>query len=219
MCVNYSHTKTKGTRLFARRLGVEPDLFRFGADFGPGSTISIVTGSEAGNRVRDAIWWLYLQQTDSGLKPQKDYFSVNTRYDKLARKPEYRTHRCIVPATAIVESQDGKRPHLLEPAGGSVMALGGLWKEWTDKTTGEAVYSASVITLPGHPALASVHRKSIPLWLPEEAFDRWLDPYIQDPAGLQDLLEPTLRADLVATPIKKARNKTPIGEPFRITAE
>lgn len=217
MCVEYSHTKIKGTQLFTKRLGLDVDAFRFGPSFGPGSTISIVTGGQDDNMVRDAIWWLYLEQTDSGLKPHKKYFSVNTRYDKLEKKPEYKTHRCIVPASAIVESQDGKNPHLLEPADGSVMALGGLWKEWVDKVSGEVVNSASVITVPGHPALEDIHRKSMPLWLPEDAFDQWLDPGMTDIRVFGDLLQADFQEDLKATPIDRARQKNPIGKPFIIS--
>ncbi len=103
---------------------------RYGNDFGPGSTISIVVERDNTRQARDAIWWLYLQQTGQGLKPHKDYFSVNTRYDKLPKKAEYRKSRCIVPATAFVESQDGKRPHLLEPAHGNRHDAGSTKVEW-----------------------------------------------------------------------------------------
>mgnify|MGYP003722096601 FL=1 len=60
------------------------------------------------------------------------------------------------------------------------LPLGGLYKEWTDKVTGEEVTSASIITLPGIPALEQIHRKSTPLWLPEEAYDSWLSPEVTD---------------------------------------
>ena len=163
-----------------------------------------------------AIWWLFLQQTQGGLKPHPDYFSVNTNYKKLPKRPEFKTHRCIVPATAIVESQDGKNPHILEPADGSAFALGGLWKEWVDKTSGEVVNSASIITLPGHPALKDIHRKSIPLWLPENYYDTWLDDSVTEPEQFQELLEPALRTDLIATPIDKTMSKKVVGDSFTI---
>ena len=218
MCTNFALIKKDGTTQLADRLKVDPEQFIYGSDIGPGAKISIVVERDGIRQVKTAIWWLYLQQTEQGLRPHRDYFSVNSNYAKLPKRPEYKTHRCIVPATLIVESQDGKNPHLLEPADGSAFALGGLWKEWVDKTSGEVVNSASVITLPGHAALQNIHRKSMPLWLPESDYNRWLDQQQTDTAVFADLLEPALRTDLKATPIDKSRTKQAIGESFLISA-
>ena len=218
MCTNFVLIKTDGTAELGARLAVDPDQFLYGRNFRPGSTISIVTGGDADRQVRRATWWLYLQQTDDGLKPHRNYFSVNTNYRKLPSKTEYRKARCIVPATAFVESQDGKRPHLLTPSDGSAIAFGGLYKEWTDRTTGEVVWSASVITLPGHPALADIHRKSTPLWLPEDRYDDWLSPEQTDTDSFATLLEPSLQRDLTATPVDKTGTKQPIGDSFTVPA-
>ncbi len=216
MCTNFVLIKNKGVSILATQLGVNPDKLLYQEHAKPGSRISIVTDSKRGHEVRPAIWWLFLKQTNLGLKPHPDYFSVNTNYGKLSQRPEYRTSRCIVPATAFMESQDGKRPHLLQPADDSALALGGLYKEWTDKTTGELVTSASIITLAGHPALANIHRKSTPLWLSESDYDRWLNSQLTDTKELAELLKPKLVTDLWATPINKMSQRTPIGPPQRL---
>ncbi len=122
-----------------------------------------------------------------------------------------------MPATAFVESQDGKNPHLLEPADGSAIAFGGLYKEWADKVTGEVMYSASIITLKGLPALKDIHRKSVPLWLPDDAFEQWLDSDVTDTAVFDELLLPALRTPLKATPIDKTMSKIPVGPPVEIS--
>ena len=218
MCTNFVLIKTDGAAELGSCLAVDDDSFIYGRNFKPGSRISIVTGGPSERQVRTAIWWLYLQQTDNGLQPHRNYFSVNTNYRKLPDKTEYRQARCIVPATAFVESQNGKRPHLLTPSDGSAIAFGGLYKEWTDKTTGEIVWSASVITLPGHPALANIHRKSTPLWLPEDRYEDWPSPDITDTARFAPLLEPVLQRDLTATPIDKAGTKQPVADSFVVTA-
>lgn len=219
MCTNFALIKSYGSDQLARQLVVEPGRFRYGNDFGPGSTISIVANGPDGRDAYDAVWWLYLCQTDAGLKPDSRYFSVNTRSDKVANKPEFRRSRCIIPATAFVESQDGRNPHLLQPADGSAIGFGGLCKQWRDRATGRSVLSASIITLPGHPALADIHRKSMPLWLPENAFDAWLDEE-EDPSALaRDFLAPALQKDLYATPIDRARAKRPVGAPLLISSQ
>ena len=215
MCTNYVLIKSDGSAKLAEALGVDANRLICG-DFRPGAQISVVTGGSEARLLRTATWWLYLKQTQEGLRPHKDYFSVNTNYRKLPQKSEFKHSRCIIPATAFVESQDGKSPHLLEPANGNAIAFGGLYKEWTDKVTGEVVTSASIITLPGIPALEQIHRKSTPLWLPEDAYDSWLSPEVTDVTALEGLLAPALRADLMATPIDKVSLKQPVGEPFLI---
>lgn len=216
MCTNYVLIKKNGTAVLSDKLGVNPEHLIYSENFRPGNQISIVRESKEGREITTAIWWLFLRQTDQGLIPHPDYFSVNTNYAKLPKRPEFKRTRCIVPATAFVESQDGKNPHLLEPADGSAIAFGGLYKEWTDKATGEIVYSTSIVTLRGHMSLEYIHRKSAPLWLPESAYDDWLNPNINDTECFNDLLEPALRTDLKATPIDKVMSKNPISDSFTI---
>ena len=216
MCTNFVLIKQDGTATLADRLHVDDSLFRYAPDIRPGAAISIIVGGEK-NQIKTATWWLYLKQTAEGLRPHQDYFSVNSSVKKLAKRPEYKRSRCIIPATAFVESQEGKHPHLLEPADGRAMAFGGLFKEWVDKVTGEIIYSASIITLAGHPALANIHRKSTPLWLPEERYEQWLDPTQTDTRVFAPLLTPTLQTSLTATPIDKVTSKQPIGESFELS--
>lgn len=214
MCTNFVFIKTSGVSSFADRLQVSVDDFRFSPDIRPASPVSIITGGMEQREVKTATWWLYLQQTAQGLRPHPDYFSVNSNYKKLPKRPEYRRSRCIIPATAFVESQDGKAPHLLEPGDGEVMGFGGLYKQWTDKTTGEISYSAAIITLPGHPALEQIHRKSTPLWLPHAYYEQWLDPQQTDTACFEPLLTPRLLTPLKATAIDKVTSKQAVGESF-----
>ena len=216
MCTNFALIRKSGTAELADRLSVAEDDFLFTDNATPGSTVSIIFRRKEENQIGPAIWWLFLQQTDQGLKPHKNYFSVNTNHSKLPKRPEFRQSRCIIPATAFVESQDGKRPHLLEPANGSAIAFGGLYKTWTDKVTGEVIHSASIITLPGHKSLENIHRKSTPLWLPDSAVDEWLDPTITDMSRFSDLLIPALHTDLTATPIDKTTKKNPIAPAFPV---
>ncbi|WIO73153.1 SOS response-associated peptidase family protein [Porticoccaceae bacterium LTM1] len=195
----------------ADRLGIDDRKLCYSPDIRPGHIISIVVERGGQRQVLDAIWWLYLQQTERGMKVNPDYFSVNTNYAKLPQKPEYRHSRCIIMASSFVESQQGKKPHELRPADGSAIAFGGLWKAWHDKATEQTVYSASIITLPGLPALAEIHKKAFPLWLPDDAYDPWLDANVTDTACFDDLLIPHLRAPLEAVQVDRASSKKPVG--------
>jgi len=80
MCTNFALIKKDGSARLSARLGVDKSEFRYNPDIRPGSLISIVVERDSKRLINDAIWWLYLQQTDTGLKPHPDYFSVNTNH-------------------------------------------------------------------------------------------------------------------------------------------
>lgn len=218
MCTNFVLIKRSGTAALANKLGVSDSAFIENPNAKPGSLISIVVDKD-GHQVLSSIWWLYLERGANGFKPNSRFFSVNTNYAKLTQKREYRESRCIVPVTAFVESQGGKSPHLIEPADGSAMAFGGLFKQWQDSKTGEMVFSASIITLPGHPKLEGIHRKSMPLWLPDDALNDWLDSSQTNTRKFSELLLPKIQKPLLVTPINKTFSKQAIGSSFEIEAD
>ena len=197
------------------KLDIDSDSLIFG-DHRPGNTVSVIAQRNDTREALPATWWLYLMQTDKGLKPNPKYFSVNSKSSKLNTRPEFKRSRCIIPASLFTESQSGKRPHILEPDDGSALAFGGIYKENIDKVTGEVVHSAAIITLPGHPTLENIHRKSTPMMLSEESFDSWLDPSIVDTDQFSSLLEPVIHTPLRATPVDKVMSKNPIGDSFLI---
>jgi len=61
-----------------------------------------------------------------------------------------------------------------------------------------------------------IHRKSMPLWLPNHAINDWLDETITETAIFNSLLEPALCLPLRATPIDKTFSKHPVGRSFVI---
>ncbi|MGM1056565.1 MAG: SOS response-associated peptidase family protein [Bacteroidota bacterium] len=59
-----------------------------------------------------------------------------------------------------------------------VLALAGLWREWTDKKTGEPLNTFSIVTTKGNKMLAKIHKNPklegprMPLILPQELEDK-----------------------------------------------
>ncbi|MAO39099.1 MAG: DUF159 family protein [Pseudohongiella sp.] len=220
MCGRYNIVDSLEVRALLTMLGVDLGKgFRFSPDIAPGATVSIIREVDGERIVSDAIWWLLLDPAT--LKPNYKYASFNTRSDKLdepraAGFRPYRESRCIIPASAFVEGLgDGKTYHKLA-AVDQAIAFGGLCREWVNKETGETALSVSIITLPPlHDAYwkTHVHPKSMPLMLPTEndVMDPWLDRGEKDVEQFRWLLEPILRAPLVATPIDRPSTWRPIG--------
>jgi len=199
------------------RLGMNGVLPPRADDVAPGGAMSIVHDAGADRMLSKAVWWLLLDSTS--LKPDYRYTSFNSRSDQLSRPGSlsyqpYRSHRCVIPASGFVEGLGDKKHYFhIRPVEGAI-AFGGIFKEWRSTETGEHVYSASIITLPPHEKLRPFHPKSMPLMLPQSSADlnRWLDSECIDPAEFDDWLEPTLRMDLVVTPIDRASRRNPVSE-------
>jgi putative SOS response-associated peptidase YedK len=114
---------------------------------------------------------------------------INARGETVATLPSFRSafrkRRCLVPLDGFYEwapVAGKKTPHLVHAKDDQPFALAGLWESWTSPD-GEIVETCTVITLPARGALASIHDR-MPLILPEEAQEAWLDPATKDPLSL-----------------------------------
>lgn len=122
-----------------------------------------------------------------------------------------------------------KQPYFVTPADGSVFAMAGLYEFWRDKTLpGEhprawwvtcSVITTAAETSPlavapaeGPGSLADIHPR-MPLMLPPDRWDAWLDPRNTDTDDLRSLLAAPpaglMRAYPVATMVSNVRNNGP----------
>lgn len=65
-------------------------------------------------------------------------------------------------------------------------AFAGLWDHW--KNGSEIIESCTIITTKANELLKPIHDR-MPVILPENAYEHWLDPGTQNPASLQPLLK------------------------------
>jgi putative SOS response-associated peptidase YedK len=120
-----------------------------------------------------------------------------------------------------------KQPYFVTPVDGSVMALAGLYEFWRDRTLPDGhpqawrvtctVLTTEAETSPlagadggdGPQALAEIHPR-MPLVLPTDRWDDWLNPATTDPEELRLLLAAPpaglLRAYPVTTAVSNVRN-------------
>jgi putative SOS response-associated peptidase YedK len=153
---------------------------------------------------------------------------INARSETLAAKPSFRSafrrRRCLVPADGYYEWQRSgpvKQPYYVSLGDGRPFGMAGLWEAWRDPATGEPLESCCIITTTPAPAIAHVHER-MPVILPPEAFDEWLDPANAATDRLARLLVPCVDPALAARPVSRrvndARNEgadlvEPLGSP------
>lgn len=144
---------------------------------------------------------------------------INARAETVATSPSFRTsfakRRCIVPSDGFYEWQrtgGPKQPYFLHPPAGAVLAMAGLWAVWKDPETGLWVPTAAVVTTDANRMMSRIHDR-MPVLLPREAWDDWLDPDVDDHDYLRSLLVPApddvLEMLAISTRVNNVRNEGP----------
>jgi putative SOS response-associated peptidase YedK len=113
---------------------------------------------------------------------------INARGESVLDKPAFRNamrrRRCLIPTDGFYEWQAGgtmgapKRPYFVRAkrdAGGDAppLAFAGLYETWTGPN-GEEIDTAAIITTTANRTLSAIHER-MPVFIPPEAFDLWLD--------------------------------------------
>ena len=143
---------------------------------------------------------------------------INARAETVAEKPAFRNalkkRRCLVLADGYYEWQKtpvGKRPYRIILKSGEPFAMAGLWETWRD-TQGNVVPSCTIITTAANDYLAPIHNR-MPVILPPESEELWLEPEVEDPTTLSGILAPYpdegMDAYEVSTMVNYAQNVGP----------
>jgi putative SOS response-associated peptidase YedK len=140
---------------------------------------------------------------------------INARAETVADLPAFRDafrrRRCLLPADGYYEWErrpDGSRmPYLLAASGGETLAFAGLWEVWTDPSEPEAepLRTCTIVTTDASPSIAWLHDR-MPVILPVDAWDEWLDRDNHDTATLRHLLVPARDGALACSPASPALN-------------
>ncbi len=143
---------------------------------------------------------------------------INARSETVAQKPSFRTalqrRRCLVLADGFYEWQKvgkGKTPMRIVLRSRQPFAFAGLWEIWKDPE-GDLVRSCTIITTEANDLLRPVHPR-MPVILPRELEEFWLDGEVTDPAALSDVLVPFQEEEMevyqVSSLVNKATNNGP----------
>jgi len=137
-----------------------------------------------GERVIEMMRWGLVPHW-AGKTGKRPPLMINARVETLQSRPVFRDaferKRCLVPADGFFEWRRENKvplPQYIHPAPRRVVAFAGIWTRAGDVT------SFAIITSRPHPLVAPIHDR-MPIVLPHDAYDAWLDP---DPARARELL-------------------------------
>ncbi|HEY3789465.1 MAG TPA: SOS response-associated peptidase, partial [Urbifossiella sp.] len=140
---------------------------------------------------------------------------INARGESVLEKPAFRNamrrRRCLIPTDGFYEWQSGtpKRPYFVrakrEGDDAPPLAFAGLYETWTGPN-GEEIDTAAIITTKANHTLSAIHDR-MPVFVPPQAFDLWLDCANVEADVAAALIAPAEEALLEAYEISTAVNR------------
>ncbi|WP_026695260.1 SOS response-associated peptidase [Peribacillus kribbensis] len=149
--------------------------------------------------------------------PKIGYKMINARSEgietKASFKGPFRRNRCLILADGFYEwkkTEEGKQPYRFIMKDEKPFAFAGLWDTWGRGE--DLLQSCTIITTRANETASDVHDR-MPVILPEEAYDDWLDPSLSDITLLKSLLVPYSAEEMdkyeVSPKVNSPRNNTP----------
>jgi putative SOS response-associated peptidase YedK len=195
----------------------EPVQLTFRYNIAPTQTIAAVRQTEEGVRELAMLRWGLVPSWAKD--PSIGSSLCNARADGIATKPAFRSgfkrRRCLIPADGFYEWQKRqdtpkqKQPYYITVEEG-LFAFAGLWELW--KGPDGPLESCTLITTGANELMAPIHDR-MPVILPRALWAMWLDPSVQEPAALNEFLQPypaeRMRATPVSTLVNSSRNEHP----------
>jgi putative SOS response-associated peptidase YedK len=145
---------------------------------------------------------------------------INARADTLLDSRAYgraaRVRRALIPAAGWYEWQrspvatDAKgrprrQPFFVRLSDGGPLAFAGVYEFWRDRAVPDGdpagwLVTFAVVTTDAEPGLDLIHER-MPVVLPRERWEGWLDPDLDDPRQVASMLEPVAPGRFVAYPV------------------
>lgn len=146
---------------------------------------------------------------------------INARGETVAEKPSFRkafvARRCLIAADGFYEWQKSggsakapKQPFYITMRDERPFAFAGLWERNT--RCGEPIETCTIITTTANELMQPLHDR-MPVIVPIDRQDLWLDPAVQEVERLTPLLAPfasdAMKATPVSTRVNNPRNESP----------
>ena len=134
-------------------------------------------------------------------------YTLNAKIETLTERPSFRNainNRCLIIADGFYEWQwldpkgKKKQKYLITLPENELFAFGGLWSQWTDKSTGEILHTYTIVTTQANDLMSQIHnsKKRMPVILTQENESDWLK-------GAATKEFEKIDINLSATPIRK----------------
>jgi putative SOS response-associated peptidase YedK len=143
---------------------------------------------------------------------------INARLETVRTKPSFRhafkRRRCLIIADGFFEWQktgNQKQPWFLALPAKEPFAFAGLWDVWKDPDDSEYA-SCTIITAAASEAIQQIHHR-MPVIIPQELYQDWLNPHNQDTEMLASQLLDQCNKNFSSHTVSKFVNSPKNNEP------
>jgi putative SOS response-associated peptidase YedK len=121
--------------------------------------------------------------------------TINARSESVETTASFsdsaRSRRCLIPADGFYEwKKTGKvrQPYCFQVGEGELFAFAGLWDTWKNPQ-GETIESCTILTTDANDLVSNVHGR-MPVIVPPEKYELWLNPDMEDFEAVKGILKP-----------------------------
>ena len=156
---------------------------------------------------------------------------IESAAEKSAFKQSFARRRCLLPADGYYEwlalppapqappaegksgkpkaAKPRKQPYYITPVDSGPLAFAGLYERWRD-AEGRELWSTTILTAAAAESMSWLHDR-MPLTVPHQGWEAWLDPAMADPHAAHALLDfaPRWTAEPVSDQVNSVRNNGP----------
>lgn len=158
----------------------------------PSQNILIVINEDGRHRMKRCRWGFVPSWAKD---PSIGYKMINARGETVAEKPSFKkafkNQRCLIVADGFYEwYKRGKKkvPLYIRMKSKRSFSMAGLYNLWTSPE-GESLWTCTIITTSSNDLLKPLHER-MPVIIPEDKRELWLDPDVQEKEILLSLLGP-----------------------------
>jgi putative SOS response-associated peptidase YedK len=198
-----------------------------GADFKPRFNIAptqlhpIILSDGEEFAIQPARWGLVPSWAKDAKRAARQ---INARSESVVESRAYaqpfRRQRCLVPADGWFEwtgPKEHRRPHWIHRADGEPFQFAGLYDVWHPEPDRPAV-TFTILTKAATEALANIHSR-MPVVLPPDRQEAWLDPGNQEHESVLPLLDLPPDDSFVTVPVSRRVNAVKHDDPSLLDIE
>jgi len=178
------------------------------ASYNIAPTQEILIVNEKGQRELIKCRWGFLP---SWMKELSEGSMINARGETIDEKPSFKAafkkSRCLIIADGFYEwmkEKAKKIPYYIRLKSGKPFGFAGLYNHWA-APDGQKICSCTIITTEANDLVASIHDR-MPVIVPPNKIDMWLDPDFQDLTALKAILTPYPSDELEMFPVSRKVN-------------
>lgn len=153
--------------------------------------------------------------------PSVGYKMINARVEtvneKQSFKAAFKKQRCLVIANGFYEWQKEKKrkvPFYIQLKSGEPLGFAGLYNVW-DCPAGEKMCTCTILTTESNEIISAIHDR-MPVIVPRDMEDIWLDPEVEDVELLKGFLIPFPSEEMVLTRVSDRVNSPRYNSPENI---